>query len=103
MKISVDDKELFSLNKVQMAIFGWEQNEDNVEADLKRRIHWVLHHKLDKLIEAMKAEWTQKLQANGVKMIPLDNEEFAKLVFIQPDYKSRKVRDLEAAKNGQLV
>lgn len=96
MKISVNDQELYSLNDTQMGIFGWEQNSDNVEADLKRRLQWILHHKMDEIIKAMKQEWIPKLQANGVTMIPINNEEFAALVFSQPNYKDRKARDLEA-------
>jgi len=98
MKISVNDQELYSLNDTQISIFGWEQNRDNVEDDLKRRLQWILHHKMDEIVKAMKQEWIPKLEANGVKMIPINNEEFARIVFSQPNYKDRKVRDLELLK-----
>lgn len=93
MKISVNDQELYTLNETQLAIFAWEQDKDNVESDLKRRLHWILEHKISEIMKAMKTEWIPKLEANGVTMIPIDNEKFAQLVFSQPNYQDRKARD----------
>jgi hypothetical protein len=44
----------------------------------------------------LKKEWEPKLAANGVTMLPTDKEAFAQLVFAQPNYKSRKQRDIES-------
>lgn len=90
MKISVNDQELFSLNDTQMGIFAYQIPGDILEEDLKRRLKWILTHKMDEIMKDMKAEWITKLQVNGIKMIPIDNEEFAKLVFSQPNYTPRK-------------
>ena len=86
MKISVNDQELFTLTPVQLQVLGDAINAP-LEEDLKRRIQYILIHKFEECMKAMKSHWIPKLQANGVKMIPLDNEDFAKLVFGQPDYK----------------
>jgi hypothetical protein len=63
---------------------------------MKRRLHWVLTHKLECCFERLKKEWEPKLKANGVKMIPTDPEEFAELVFSQPDYENRSQRERRA-------
>ena len=47
-------------------------------------------------IRERKKEWEPKLSAKGVASLPTDRDAFAQLVFSQPEYKSRKVRDLES-------
>jgi plasmid maintenance system killer protein len=88
MKISVNDQELYTLTPTQLQVLGDAINA-NLEEDLKRRLKWVLTHKFEEVMKDMKSEWIPKLQANGVTMMPIDNEEFAKLVFSQPNYKQR--------------
>ncbi len=96
MKISVDDKELFTLSETQKKVIMNDIPEEIFQDDMKRRIQWVLlDEKYTKCYERLKKEWEPKLRANGVSSIPLDDEEFAKLVFSQPNYKSRSQRESE--------
>jgi hypothetical protein len=88
MKISVNDQELYTLTPTQLQVLG-DAIQSNLEEDLKRRLKWVLIHKFEEYMKDMKNEWIPKLQANGVTMMPIDNEEFARLVFSQPNYKQR--------------
>lgn len=85
MKISVNDQELFTLTPIQLQVLG-DVIIDPLEEDLKRRLQYILIHKFEECMIDLKAKWIPKLQANGVKMIPIDNEDFAQLVFTQPDY-----------------
>jgi len=96
MKISVDGVELFELSEVQKQVIKNEIHSDIFEDDMKRRLHYILSHKYDRCFARLKSEWDSKLVANGVKMMPTDPDEYAKLVFAQPNYKCRKDRDLEA-------
>lgn len=89
MKISVNDQELYTLTTTQLQVLGDAINSD-LQEDLKRRLKWVLIHKFEEVMKDMKSEWIPKLQANGVTMMPIDNEEFARLVFSQPNYVSKK-------------
>lgn len=93
MKISVDDKELFSLSDTQKQVLMDEIPKDIFEDDMKRRLQYILMHKYEQCFERLKKEWEPKLKALGVKSIPLDNDEFAQLVFSQESYKSRSQRD----------
>jgi hypothetical protein len=92
MKISVDGQHVFELNETKKNVLKWEIQDHLFDADMKRRLQWVLMHKYETVFEAFKKEWEPRLKANGVKAIPLDNDEFAQLVFSQPDYKSRVQR-----------
>ena len=94
MKISVDGKELFSLNDTQKRVIKNDIHEDIFEEDMKRRLEYVLTHKYERCFERLKKEWEPQLKANGVASIPTNNDQFAELVFSQPQYKSRKQREV---------
>ena len=93
MKISVNDQELFTLTDTQKKVLAHDIPLDNLESDLKRRINWVLMHKYENVYRALKEEWDPLLKANGVVSIPLDEDQYAELVFSQPNYKDRVARD----------
>lgn len=95
MKISVNDQELFTLSETQKQVIMNDIHEDIFEEDMKRRLRWVLIHKYEECFKRLKAEWDLKLIAAGVKMIPTDFEEYARLVFSQPSYKSKAARQKE--------
>lgn len=94
MKISVNDKELFSLSEVQKQVIKNDIHDDIFDEDMKRRICYSLMHKYEQCFKRLKEEWDSKLAANGVKMIPTDPESYAQLVFSQPNYKDKKSRDV---------
>lgn len=94
MKISVDDQELFTLSEVQKSVIKNDIHEDMFDDDMKRRLQYILMHKYEQCFVRLKQEWDKKLCDCGVKMIPTDPEEYAKLVFSQNDYKDKKNRDL---------
>jgi hypothetical protein len=103
MKISVNDTELYTLTQTQLDVLANDIHIDELEADLKRRLNWVINHKYEQCHERLVKEWMPKLVSKGVASVPTDKEAFARLVFSQPDYKDRATRDAEAlaAKQGE--
>ncbi len=93
MKISVNDVELFTLSDVQKKVIMNDIHADEFDQDMKRRVHYILNHKYERCFARLKEEWDKKLAANGVKMMPVDPDEYAKLVFSQPQYQDRKARE----------
>jgi hypothetical protein len=93
MKISVNDQELFTLSDTQKKVIMNDISADIFDADMNRRLQWVLTHKYDQCFARLKKEWDSKLKANGVQMVPTDPDAYAQLVFAQPDYKDRSARD----------
>jgi|SRR5271154_1322725 len=93
MKISVNDQELFTLSDTQKQVIKNDIPADIFDADMNRRLQWVLIHKYEECFKALKAEWDPKLAANGVAMIPTDPDAYAQLVFAQPNYKDRAARE----------
>ena len=93
MKISVNDKKLFSLSDTQKKVIMNDINADIFDADMCRRLQYILTHKYERCLLRLKQEWDSKLLASGVKSIPTDPDEYAELVFAQPNYKDRKARE----------
>ncbi|MGJ0429623.1 hypothetical protein [Methylobacter sp.] len=94
MKISVNGQDLFELSEIQCKVICNDIHGDIFDEDMKRRLQWVLMHKYEQCFNRLKAEWDSKLAENGVSSIPLNKDEYAQLVFSQPNYKCRKDRDL---------
>ena len=97
MKISVDGKDLFEITETQKKVIRNEIPEDIFDQDMKRRLEWVLTHKYERCFDRLKKEWDEKLIQNGVKSVPTDKDEYAELVFSQPNYKNRSQRTVESS------
>ncbi len=95
MKVSVDGVDLFDLTDIQKQVIKNDISEDIFDADMKRRLQYILTHKYERCFARLKQEWDIKLAQNGVDMIPTNAEAYARLVFAQPNYKDRKARDSE--------
>lgn len=96
MKISVDDKELFTLSETQKKVIQNDIQSEIFDADMKRRLQYIIMHKYERCFERLKQEWEPKLKASGVKAIPLDDQEFAEVVFAHPEYLNRSLREAKA-------
>jgi len=96
MKISIDDQELFTLTDIQKQVICDCIHSDEFDADMQRRLNWVLMHKYERCYKRLKDEWDVKLQGR-VDSVPTNCDKYCSLVFSQPDYIDRKQRD-EASK-----
>lgn len=94
MKISVNDLELFSLSPIQCQVICNDIHADEFDADMKRRLEYILMHKYEQCFKRLKAEWEPKL-AQRLESIPTNPDDLAQLIFSQPDYVDRKQRDAE--------
>jgi len=95
MKFVVDGEQILELNETKKKVIGNDIHEDQLNQDLKRRVGYIVTHKYEQCLKRLKSEWMPKLKAKGVQNVPLDDDQFAELVFQQPEYKSRKQRDLD--------
>lgn len=100
MKISINDKELFTLSDVQKQVIKNDIPDEIFDEDMARRLQYILMHKYENCFRRLKAEWDSKLADNGVRMMPTDPNEYAQLVFSQPNYKNRSQREKEALALG---
>lgn len=95
MKLKVDNEEVFELTETQKLVIKNDVHDDIFDEDMKRRVRWVIEHKYDQCFDRLKKEWESKLAAKGIESLPTNKDSFAQLVFAQPEYKNRKVRDIE--------
>lgn len=89
MKISVNGVELFELSETQKKVIQDDIPESMFEADMRRRVEWVLMHKYEECFKALHREWLPKL-SERVESVPTNPDAFAALVFSQEDYRSRQ-------------
>lgn len=96
MKISVNDEHLFTLSDTQKKVIEDQLHNEILDESLRRRLQWSLIHKYEQCFKRLKQEWDPKLLAAGIRMIPTDPDEYAQLVFSQPDYKSKAAQQAES-------
>lgn len=94
MRIIVDGEELFQLSENHKRVIKNEIHEDEFDADMKRRLQWILMHKYERCLERMKKQW-EPILAQRYESLPTDKDAFVQLVLSQPDYKDRKARYAE--------
>jgi hypothetical protein len=95
MKISIDDKELFTLTETQKKVIKNDISEEIFDEDMKRRLKYIIMDKYEKCFERLKKEWEPKLIDSGVEMIPTGKDALAELIFSHNEYKNRSQRDSE--------
>ena len=96
MKISVDGEDLFTISEIQKKVIQNDIPSSIFDEDMKRRLQYILNHKFEECFKRLKNEWEPKLKSLGVKSIPLDDVEFANLVFSRPEYQDRETRDAKS-------
>lgn len=102
MKFKIDNEEVFELNDVKKKVLCNDLMKDDLEEDMKRRVRYIIEHKYEQCMKRLKEEWMPNLKNAGLKQMPLNDDEFANLVFQQPNYKDRKAREEKAKENGEL-
>lgn len=95
MKISVDDKEIFTLTETQKKVIQNDILLEIFDEDMKRRLKYILMHKYEECFKRLKSEWEPKLIENGIDSLPTNPEAFAELIFSQPEYKNRSQREIK--------
>lgn len=96
MRIDVNGVELFTITPEQKKVIEYEVSSDVFEADIKRRLFWVINECYKVAIQQMKNEWIPVLKAEETPSIPLDDQAFADLIMARPDYKDAKARQASA-------
>jgi hypothetical protein len=93
MNFKVDGEDVLTLTTTQKKLLKHFIRDDEFDADMKRRVAYIITHKYEQCFKQFKNKWDPRLLANGVTSIPLDPDAYAELVFAQPDYKSRTEED----------
>ena len=96
MKIKVDGVDVFQLEAWEKTVIQNDIPTEEFEADMKRRLEYILKHKAEQCFVRFEKEWLEKLRADpSVQSIPTDKVAFVALVTARPDYKDRSKRDAE--------
>lgn len=93
MEVQIDSELFFEITESQKDILRNDLESETLDDDLKRRIKWVIDHKVDQCYERLKNEWIPILEADPeVETIPLDRDQFVSLVLARPEYLNKSER-----------
>ena len=95
MRLQINDSQVFEINETKENVIKSFINEDIFLEDMRRRVSWILQHKYEQCFKRFYDYWSQKLISEGTTTLPTDPDDFAQLIFLREDYKSRKELDLE--------
>lgn len=92
MKIMIDNKIILDITETMKKVICNEIRSEAFEADMERRIIYMIFEKYNACFKRLKEEWDTKLEQRGIESIPTNKDKYAELVFSQPDYKNRSNR-----------
>lgn len=95
MKIFMNSEQILELKEIHQKVIQNDIPSEIFEADMKRRVQYILTHKYERCLERLKNEWMPKLKER-LQNIPTDDESLAQIILSQPDYKDRSQREAEA-------
>lgn len=82
------------LTQTDINILRVELKDTVLYEDIKRRLEWVLRHKIDVIEDDLKKYWVQKMMDDPfVASIPADRVQFFDLVFKHPEFKFASQKD----------
>lgn len=96
MKIYFEKELVYEIKPWQLEVLKAELPASTLESDIKRRIEWVISHKIEQVYERLKKEWVDKFMNDpAINEIPADPEKLIQLIKAQPSFKDREARDKE--------
>lgn len=78
----------------EQKVIAHKISEEDINADIKRRISWIVDELVNVTKEQIKQEWRPKLSAT-LESVPTRESTLLDLIMQQPDYKDRKTRNAE--------
>ena len=93
MKFSIDDKKILELTKTQKDVLRYNIFDEDFESEMIRLVNWVILHNYEQAFKEIKRVYEEELANSGIKLLPVDKDELAELIFKLPGYKSRSQRD----------
>lgn len=102
MRVKWKDEEILALSELDKKVICNDIHEDIFEEDMKRRLRYILQHKVERCEQRLIDEWLPKLRADkSISAIPNTREGMLNMIFSHPSYKCRKTREAEAAVAGK--
>jgi len=94
MKVFCDEEEILNLQDWQRKVLEYMLPSKTLDEDIKRRLKYVINHKIDQCFDRLEKEWTPKLRDDPqVTSVPADKKEFVKFVTSRTDYMNRDQRE----------
>lgn len=96
MKFLVDNEVVFELSDQQLKVLESAISSDVLREDLKRRVKWVIEHKLENVSKELIESWKPKLESENTSL-PVSKESLLEMVLTNPEYKDAKTKTEDEA------
>lgn len=92
MKIKINDKVIFEISATDRILL--EHDLLDVDADIERRLEYIIKHKADQCYKRLREEWDKKLELDPlINSVPTKREDYVMFIKKHPNYKSRAQRE----------
>jgi len=92
MKVKLDDEVIFEISDIDQMLLAHDLID--IKEEIKRRLEWVIKHKVEQCHDRLKKEWQQKLENDpSIESIPAKRDEFTRYICCREDYKNRAQRE----------
>lgn len=95
MQVQIDGKTIFEITEIDRLLLA--DDLINVDAEIARRLEWVIKHKVDEVFKRFKATWDVYFERNpSIAYIPTGKDEYVRLVTLQKDYRNCEFKHTKA-------
>lgn len=99
MKFKFFEETIYEVQDWERKVLEHDLMSEGLEEDMKRRVGYIISHKIEQCYKRFKEEWEEKLKADpAVKSIPLHPKDFVLMVTARSDYKNRSQKEKEKSK-----
>ena len=92
MQIKIDDSVVFEISDVDVKLL--EHDLINVEAEIRRRLEYIIKHKVEQCYKRLKDEWDKKLAEDPkIKSVPSKRDDYVSFITRLPSYQNRVERE----------
>ena len=92
MQVKVDNKVIFEITQTDVDLLAYDLLD--VQAEIERRLKYIIEHKVGECYKRFKEEWDKKLEKDSsVNFIPSKRDEYVAFVKARSDYKNRSQRE----------
>ena len=96
MKIYLESEEILDIQQWEINLLGYQLSAANLTNDLKRRLQYIIRHKIDQCFEQLQKDFMPILRDDpSVTSIPVKKDQFVAMILQRPDYKDRDTKEAE--------
>lgn len=100
MQVKLNDEVLFEITETDILLL--QHAYLDADAEIRYRVQYFIKHACDVIFADFQKDWLKKLSDDPtVKSVPVNRDEFVKMIIARPEYKNWEAREQERLKKEQ--